>query len=89
MTCWPAMGDAPTTGIVFAASDVARVVLQFSNGTSASFRAVEVAGSRVLAYAIPAHVRVTDSRELGMRGQVVGSTRGQALGSQRTPGWSC
>jgi len=88
-TCSPAAGNAPATGIVSVASDVTRVVLRLSDGTSASFRAVEVAGSRMLGYVVPAHVRVTSSTEYGSRGQVVGSASGKAVGASRTPGWTC
>jgi len=86
MQCTPATGDTPAMGVAFAASDVTRVVLRFSDGTSASFRPVEVAGSRVFGYAIPMHARVTGSREYGARGPII-----SLLPSAPTvsPRWGC
>jgi hypothetical protein len=88
LTCSPAMGTAPASGIVFAASDIGRVVLGYSDGTSASFRVVEVARNRLFGYAIPAHVRVTNWREYGSRGQLLVSLHGTAVADAQ-PGWSC
>jgi hypothetical protein len=87
--CWPANSVLPAAGIVFAAPEVRRVVLLFSDGTSASFRAVQVAGVRVFGYAVPANVQVTSSREFGSQGQLIGSQPGHAFGSSAGPGWTC
>jgi hypothetical protein len=83
------MGNAPATGVVFTASDVARVAVRLADGRLATFRTVEVAGTRKLGNAIPPHAQVTSTREYGSHGQLVGSQAGQAVGSAAHPGCSC
>ena len=67
---------SPLAGLVAAASDVRRVVLKYSDGSTASFPAAEVDASWLVGYAIPAHLKVVHSVEYGASGQVVGSTGG-------------
>jgi len=71
---------APISGLAAAASDVRRVVLRYSDGSSGTFRAVNADGWLV-GYAIPAHLSVVSSVEYGAAGQVVGRTGGAA--------WKC
>jgi hypothetical protein len=77
MECGPIGGGsasaAPTAGQVAAASDVRRVVLKYSDGSTGTFAAADADGWFV-AYAIPAHLSVVSSVEYGAAGQVVGHT---------------
>jgi len=66
----------PLSGLVAAASGVRRVVLRYSDGTTASFPATEADGRWFVGYGIPAHLSVVHSVEYGASGQVVGSTAG-------------
>jgi hypothetical protein len=63
----------PISGLVAAASDVRRVMLKYSDGSTGTFPAVDADGWLV-GYAIPAHVSVVSSVEYGAAGQVVGHT---------------
>jgi hypothetical protein len=77
MACGPIGGGkastAPTAGLVAAASDVRRVVLKYSDGSTGTFPAADADGWLV-AYAVPAHLSVVSSVEYGAAGQVVGHT---------------
>jgi hypothetical protein len=77
MSCGPIGGGnastAPTAGLVAAASDVRKVVLKYSDGSTATFPAAAADG-RLVGYAIPAHLSVVSSVEYGAAGQVVGHT---------------
>lgn len=77
----PDSPTAPTESIAAAANDVQKVVLRFSDGSTASFPVRVVGGQRVFGYAVPGHLRVVRSVEYGSAGQVVGSTTGA--------GWTC
>lgn len=77
ISCGPvANAGSAIIGTQVAARDVGAVVLKFSDGTSASFRTVEVLGGRSLGYAIPRHLTVVRSVEYGLSGRVIGSTNG-------------
>jgi hypothetical protein len=79
MSCGPIKNSTgPYLGIAATRASVAKVVLTYSNGSSASFQTVPVSGGRVLAYVIPKNVSVTSSNEYGAAGQIVGSTSGAA-----------
>jgi hypothetical protein len=67
---------SPISGLAAAASDVRRVVLKYSDGSTARFPAAEADGRWLVGYAIPAHLSVVHSVEYGTSGQVVGSTGG-------------
>jgi hypothetical protein len=79
MSCGPLGGGsfrtAPISGLVAAASDVRRVVLRYSDGSTGTFPAADADG-RLVGYAIPAHLSVVGSVEYGAAGQVVGRTGG-------------
>jgi hypothetical protein len=79
MTCGPLGGGnfrtAPISGLVAAASDVRKVVLRYSDDSTATFPAADADG-RLVGYAIPAHLSVVSSVEYGAAGQVVGHTGG-------------
>jgi hypothetical protein len=82
LSCDPlASGNTPASGLVAAASDVRRVVLRFSDGSTSTFPATEADGSWFVGYAIPAHLSVLRSVEYGAAGQVVGQTSGAT--------WAC
>jgi len=85
MTCGPLadgnLRTGPISGLVAAASDVRRVVLKYSGGSTGTFPAAAADGNWLVGYAIPAHLSVVHSEEYGTSGQVVGSTAG-------TP-WEC
>jgi len=80
MTCGPLSGGntstGPISGLIAAASDVRRVVLNYSDGSTGTFPAVEAGGNWLVGYAIPAHLSVVSSTEYGAAGQVVGHTSG-------------
>jgi hypothetical protein len=80
MTCGPLAGGysrgAPMSGLVAAASDVRKVLLKYSDGSTATVPAAEADGGWLVAYAIPRHLSVVSSVEYGATGQVVGSTGG-------------
>jgi hypothetical protein len=72
-------GNASTgtlSGLVAVASDVRRVVLRYSDGSTAAFPAAEADRNWFVGYAIPARLRVVSSVEYGAAGQVVGRTSG-------------
>lgn len=70
----PGGSTPPISGLVAAASDVRRVVLRYSDGSTARFPAAEVDGSWFVGYAIPAHLSVVSSVEYGTAGRIVGLT---------------
>jgi hypothetical protein len=84
MTCGALGGGnfrtGPVSGLAAAASDVRRVVLKYSDGSTAAFPATEVAGNWLVGYAIPKHLSVASSAEYGASGQVVGHTGGATWG---------
>jgi hypothetical protein len=73
--------SAPAAGLATAALDVRKVVLSFSDGSTASFPAIEVSGGRVFGYAIPAHLTVVRGTAYNAAGHIVGSTS--------AAGWKC
>jgi len=77
MSCGPLGGGSlrtgPISGLVAAASDVRKVVLKYSDGSTGMFPAADADGWLV-GYAIPAHLSVVSSVEYGAAGQVVGHT---------------
>jgi hypothetical protein len=77
MNCGPLGGGSfrtgPISGLVAAASDVRRVVLKYSDGSTGTFPAADADGWLV-GYAVPAHLSVVSSVEYGAAGQVVGHT---------------
>jgi hypothetical protein len=84
ITCGP-LGNAnprkaPISGLAAAASNVRRVVLRYSDGSTATFPAAAADG-RLVGYAIPANLSVVSSVEYGATGQVVGQTGGST--------WQC
>ena len=84
MTCGTLTGSlstGPLSGLVGAASDVRKVVLRYSDGSTARFPAAEADGSWLVGYAIPAHLSVVSSAEYGIAGQVVGRASGET--------WNC
>jgi hypothetical protein len=64
------------SGLVAAASNVRRVVLKYSDGSTATFPAAEADRNWFVGYAIPAHLSVVSSVEYGTAGHVVGHTAG-------------
>jgi hypothetical protein len=62
------------SGLVAAASDVRKVLLRYSDGSTATFPAAEADRNWFVGYAIPAHLSVVNSVEYGAAGQVVGRT---------------
>ncbi len=83
MSCGPlgnAVPHGPTSGLFAVASGVRAVVLRYSDGSTARFTAVEVAGDWLVAYAIPGRLSVMRSVEYGAAGQVIGSTGGRTWG---------
>ncbi len=85
LSCGPLdSGGKPTgasSGIATAALSVRKVVLKFSDGTSVSFPAIEINGSRVFGYAIPGHRKLTQALAYGQGGKLLGSTP--------VAGWKC
>lgn len=80
--CGPIKGSTgPALGISAARTSIRRVVLTFSDGSSASFETVSVSGGRVFAYVVPVHLSLTGTHEYGAAGQLIGSTSGA--------GWRC
>jgi len=69
------------SGMVAAASDVRRVVLKYSDGSTSTFPAVEADRNWFVGFAVPAHLAVVSSVEYGATGHVVGHTGG--------PTWEC
>ncbi len=81
MTCGTLGGGgsfrtSPISGLVAAASDVRRVMLKYSDGSTATFPAAEADGNWLVGYAIPQHLSVVSSAEYGASGEVVGHTAG-------------
>jgi hypothetical protein len=78
MECGPLDGSnsptAPMSGLVAAAVNVRRVVLRYSDGSTATFPAAEADRGWLVGYAIPAHLSVVSSVEYGAAGQVAGHT---------------
>jgi hypothetical protein len=85
MECGPIGGanasTAPISGLVAAASDVRRVVLRYSDGSTAVFPATEADRGWFVGYAVPGHLSVVSSVEYGAAGRVVGHTGAKA--------WQC
>jgi hypothetical protein len=84
ITCGP-LGNAnppkaAISGLAAAASNVRRVVLRYSDGSTATFPAAAADG-RLVGYAIPENLSVVSSVEYGATGQVVGHTGGKT--------WQC
>lgn len=73
--------SAPEAGLATAALDVRTVVLSFSDGSTASFAAIDVSGGRLFGYAIPAHLTVVRATAYSAAGHIVGSTS--------AVGWKC
>ena len=73
--------NAPEAGLAAAALDIRRVVLRFSDGSTASFPAIEVSGGRLFGFAIPAHLTVVRATAYDAAGHMVGSTS--------VAGWQC
>jgi hypothetical protein len=73
--------SAPEAGLATAALDVRRVVLSFSDRSTASFAAIDVSGGRVFGYAIPAHLTVVRATAYSAAGHIVGTTS--------AAGWKC
>ncbi|MGO8956207.1 MAG: hypothetical protein ACLQFR_02350 [Streptosporangiaceae bacterium] len=86
LTCGPLdSGDGQSTGassgIATAALSVRKVVLKFADGTTESFPAIEINGSRVFGYAIPSHRKLEQALAYGQGGVLLGSTP--------VAGWKC
>jgi hypothetical protein len=67
------VSKGPSAVEVGVATDVRRVKLTYSDGSSATFPAVAVGADRVVAYTIPKSASVIGSVEYGADGQVIGS----------------
>jgi hypothetical protein len=72
---------APTSGFAAAAPQVLKVVLNYTDGSSATFPTVAVRRDRMFGYAIPSRLKVVRSLEYGRAGHLIGSTSGA--------GWGC
>jgi len=78
MLCGPLASTTGSTGsssgIAVAALDVRKVVLTFSDGSTASFPVTGVSKGRMFGYAIPPRLKVVSSAAYGPDGQFLGST---------------
>jgi hypothetical protein len=77
LTCGPlatSSGKATgaSSGVAMVSPDIKDVVLQFADGSQLRIAAIAIGGTKVLGYAIPAHLSVVSSVEYGAAGQVVG-----------------